>query len=371
MPVSGFIENGQRRYGRTTSKVVDKVEDIVMNKSEFLSEEINKINFAVQKRFATTDWTLVRLLSGGLSGAPIYKIKIHNQFYAIKLENPQDSNFDLVRSYKIIESVSEQGISPKVYLTDAAQGIVLMQYIESKPHPSASPATVKQFAKIIRQLHDKSSFEKWKTVIEVVDHFYQKLPLEYKQKNIIKKCMQEIKAMEALLFNADDVRSCHGDLNPSNILFDGKDYFLVDWQAASPQSLYFDLACCANWLYFYREDLCGEFLEAYFGREATGEEKAKYHLMRIFTYVYFGVGFISMSLQTEAPNNILKDTEIENLPPYLSFMQSIGSGKANLMLSDTKQQFGFVLLKAAESLMNQKYWEAIDLLNLNRKCYRV
>ncbi len=93
--------------------------------------------------------------------------------------------------------------------------------------------------------------------------------------------------------------------------------------------------------------------------------------MRIFTYIYFGIGFISLSVQTEAPNKILKDTEIENLPTYLSFMQSIGSGKVNLTLSDTKQQFGFVLLKAAESMMNQEYWEANDLLNLNIKCYRV
>lgn len=342
-----------------------------MKKSEFLSEDINKINFAVQKRFATTDWTLIKLLSGGLTGAPVYKISIQNQFYAIKLENPHDSNFDLVRNYKILESVSEQGICPKVYFADANQGIILMQYIESAQHPNSSSATVKQFAKIIRQLHEKNSFEKWKTVSDVVDHFYQQLPLEYKQKNIIKKCMQEIKAMEAVLFKNDDIRSCHGDLNPSNILFDGKDYFLVDWQAASPQSLYFDLACSANWLYFYREDLCEELLEGYFEREATGEEKAKYYLMRIFTYIYFGIGFISLSVQAATPNNILTDIEIENLPTHLSFMQSIGSGKVNLILSDTKQQFGFVLLKAAESMMNQKYREANDLLNLNRKCYRV
>lgn len=337
-----------------------------MKKSELPIEHIEKINFAIQKGLGAKDWEPINLLSGGLTGVPVYRIAVENKSYAIKLENVNDKDFDLARSYKIIEMVSKQGISPLVYFTDAKQGIILMKYIESKPQPKDSLVAMKRFAGFIRNLHKKNSFSKWKSVVEILELVYQRLPSEYRQKNIIKKCMQEIKKIENILFDPNDIRSCHCDLNPVNVLFDGDDYFLVDWQAASPQSFYFDLAYCAIWFYFYNEDLCASFLMCYLEREATEEEKAKYYLMRIFTNIYLGISFIAL-LFKENPNfHALYDESIEKLPTYVAFMQSVGSGKANLADANVQQQFGFVFLKTAEGMMDQRYEYACKLLT-NRK----
>ena len=134
----------------------------------------------------------------------------------------------------------------------------------------------------------------------------------------------------------------------------GDEYFLVDWQAASPQSFYFDLACCATWFYFYNEDLCASFLEYYLGRDSTDEEKNKYYLMRIFTFIYYGIGFLSLPLKTSSDFPILIDSEIEKLPNHLLFMQSLGSGNVDLTDATTQQQFGFILLKVANNMLNQQ-----------------
>lgn len=331
-----------------------------MKKIELPSEHVNKINFAVKEGLGIQDWEPISLLSGGLTGIPVYRIEVDNKSYAIKLENVNDKNFDLVRNYKIIESVSQQGISPLVYFTDAEHGIILMKYIESKPRPENASIAVQKLAGLIRNLHDKNSFSKWKSVLEILDYFYQQLPAECKQKIITKKCMQEIKKLENILFDPKDIRSCHCDLNPVNILFDGDNYYFVDWQAASPQSFYFDLAYCVNFFFFYSEELCASFLTKYFGREATEDEKAKYYLMRVFSYIYSGIGFISLSLKAD---HLLSDEDIQKLPTYLEFMQSIGSGKTNLSDPDIQQQFGFVFLKAAEGMMNKRYQYAYELLS--------
>jgi hypothetical protein len=140
-----------------------------------------------------------------------------------------------------------------------------------------------------------------------------------------------------------------------NILFDGDQYFLIDWQAASPQSFYFDLAYVATWFYFYNEGLCGLFLTSYLGREGTEKEKAKYYLMRVFTNIYLGIGFISLPLKSDKNFPVVSNTTIENLPSFPEFLQSIGMGKVNLSDPNVQQQFGFVFLKNAEKMMNEQY----------------
>jgi hypothetical protein len=158
----------------------------------------------------------------------------------------------------------------------------------------------------------------------------------------------------------------HCDLNPANVLFDGEDYFFIDWQAASLQSFYFDLACCAGWFYFYNEDLCALILNSYFGREPTELEKAKYYLMRVFTNIYFGIGFISLPLKKNSDFPILNDADIEKLPAYLSFMQSLGSGQSDLSDPKTQHNFGLIFLKTSEKMMDDRYEQAYKLLMENK-----
>lgn len=333
-----------------------------MNKSELPIEHLEKIDFAVENGLKTKHWELISLLGGGLTGVPVYKIAVKKKAYAIKLEIVDDNRFDLVRNYKIVKTVSNLGISPSVYLIDAERGIILMNYVEAKPRSEASFTSIQKFADLIRKLHEINLFPNWKSVMEILHEIHSTFPEEYRQKNILKKCLQIVKYMENILFDESDIRSCHCDLNPVNILFDGNNYFLVDWQAASPQSFYFDLAYSASWFYFYNEDLCASFLNSYLKREATKEEKSKYYLMRIFTNIYLGIGFISLSLKVDNPIEILSDGNIEKLPTFTEFLQTVGSRKVNLGEPSVQQKFGFVFLKNAETMMDQRYQSACKLL---------
>ena len=324
-----------------------------MNKSELSSENRERIQYAIEHGLNVSMWEPIALLSGGLTGIPVYKIEANDQYYAIKLENVYDENIDLARCYQALEIVSNEGLAPQVYFTDTERGIILMHYIEPQPRPQASSESAQAFAKIIRQLHDGKPFASWKSLLEILDHFYQKLSMETRQISIVQQCMEKALSLEGFLSNPSDIRPSHGDLNPSNVLFDGSKYWLVDWQAAAPRNLYFDLSCCATFFYFFNENLCIQFLKDYFDREVTQEEMEKYQLMQIFTHIYYGIGFIAISGELDPHLSVMSDDELEKLPNYLAFMQDIGAGKVNLASAKAQQQFGFIFLKTAVNMMNK------------------
>ncbi len=73
--------------------------------------------------------------------------------------------------------------------------------------------------------------------------------------------------------------SCHMDLKPENLLFDGQRLWLVDWQAAFVNDRYFDLAVAANFLV---ADDAAEltYHERYFGHRPDEYQRARFFLMR-------------------------------------------------------------------------------------------
>lgn len=333
-----------------------------MNKSELNQEDIDRINYAVWQGLKMQAWELVGMFSGGLTGAPVIKIRVKELAYVIKLEKFNDENFDLIRNYQIVETVSLQGISPKVYFTNADKGIVLMQYIENRPRPAASLLSAAKMAALIRRLHNEKLFPQWKSISDISNHFYRQLPLEYQQTSIVRQGVQVLTKLGKIIFDPSDVRSCHGDLNPNNWLFDGENYFLVDWQVASPQSFYFDLSCCAIFFYFFDEELKIAFLKSYLERDPTETERAKYYLMQIFSNIYFGIGFLSIPLRSDPNFPMLTDRTIEKLPTYSDFMQSIGAGTADLTKASAQQQFGCVFLKTAiKAMTSTEYKKALQL----------
>jgi thiamine kinase-like enzyme len=71
--------------------------------------------------------------------------------------------------------------------------------------------------------------------------------------------------------------SCHSDLRPENVLFEGQRVWLVDWQTAFVNDRYFDLAP-ANFV--VANDL-GEWtcLEQYFEQRPDEDQRARFFLM--------------------------------------------------------------------------------------------
>ena len=88
-------------------------------KNSLQDKHIELINLAVKEGLGVTSWELATILKRGLTDALVYKIKVLEQKYVIKLEDPNDKNFNLDRNYEIVRNVSNQGIAPRVHFLNS------------------------------------------------------------------------------------------------------------------------------------------------------------------------------------------------------------------------------------------------------------
>ena len=335
-----------------------------MKKSDIIQPNLDRIQHAFQQ-LGIEEWEPTSALNGGLTDAPVYKIKANNTMYAIKLESPDDNNFDLKRNYQIVENVSKAGISPPVVFTDPKRGIILMKCIESRMQPATATPFLEKLAGLARKLHQMERFSEWKSLREIVDFSVNKLPPDYLKSTYIHACLQEIEKLEKIIFLESDIRSSHGDFHIANTLFDGENYYLVDWQAAAPRSFYFDLACYATFMFGSNTDLCHAFLKSYLEREPTMEEVAKYDLMRVYTNIYYGVGFVSLSVTAERNHPAITNDEIAQLAHHGNVLFEVAADLANPI---NKEKLGFACLKSSlKTIASPQYKKAFELVSTLKK----
>lgn len=319
-----------------------------MKQSEMQQENLALIEEAIQKTFGCVTWEPVALLGGGLSPALIYRVSIASNEYAVRLDDPLNARNNLARQYHAMNLASEHGIGPKVFYFDSEKGIAIMQFINQKLtgiSDLANPEHVSQLAQLLKILHSCELFRADRSIFERVDAVHKMMTDYLQNASLVLKSLEMNNKLEKLLSDPADLRSSHCDINPANIFFDGQNLLLIDWNAASPQSFYFDLACSERFFYFYNQTLADGFLKQYFGRELTNTEKNKFRLMSIFVSIYFGFMFIYLSGSNKFP--LMGNEEINALPSYQEFMGLLGQGKEKIDDPHSQQKFGFVFLKTA------------------------
>ena len=320
-------------------------------------QQLERIRSTIVSKMKTDNWQLIQELKGGLSGASTNLITIDGVEYIAKLNEATVSLEDMTRIYAAIKTASQLGIAPHVFCADLEQRVIIMEYIKVKQQSLREPKYITTFARVIRKMHDEcGEYNKYISIFKKAhDNFNsEKLPQAVKDCHVVADCKNALSAIEEFLHDEGDIRPSHVDLNPGNVIFDGETIKLLDWDSASPQNLYFDLATCALFYYYYDEDnLCRELLTQYLQRTPDEVEENKYYMMRIFAYMYFGIGFVTIY-----PNlKPLSDKDCQTLPSFSEMYRIIASGQVT---PENLQKFGLSCLnKAFNEINDNKYLSLI------------
>lgn len=307
----------------------------------------------------------ISLLTGGLSTALVYKITLGNRNYLLRLVMSVDTLNDPVRQYLCMGLAAEAGIAPKVYYTSNEDGLAITDFIDARPLGNAfsTPSELlSALAGVIRAIHALPLFPPLVDFLDGVDMFIQQFKTSGMfPETITAECFERYAEIRKHYPRHEmGAVSSHNDLNPNNILFDGKKIWIVDWEAAFRNDKYVDLAIIAK---SFAADPKKEdhLLQSYFSRTPTGYERACFFIMKQVCSMYYAMVMLNLATASK-PADYLHDANM-NIPELADFYSDLTQKKIALETYEGKLLYGKTLLnEMLRSMKSTTFSQSMQLI---------
>jgi aminoglycoside phosphotransferase (APT) family kinase protein len=311
---------------------------------------------ALMTAFGTSELDNASPMSGGLSGAGLWRIRVGGIAYVLRIEGTRDALRDPVRSYACMRVAAQAFLAPGVRYADAEDGVAIMDLVATRSlaqdDPAASQALIVELAQSVRLLHQTKAFP---PLVDYLDGVDALLDLFRRNALLAPAATEELFARYAQLRAVyrtapGDWVSSHNDLNPGNVLYDGARLWLIDWESAFLADRYVDLASVANW--FARDAEADKVLLAtYFGAPPGPEQRARFELMRQVNHLFYGVIFLN-GAASERPGAALSDRTLAG-PGLASLREGLAAGVFSLQAWEDRAAYGKARLAAALAGLRQ------------------
>jgi hypothetical protein len=289
----------------------------------------------LDEAFGTRSIEDIRRMTRGLSSDLVLRIVVGGSPYLLRIMTRMDERNDPARVFACMKAAAEAGLAPRVLYSNEAEGIAIVDWIETVPFPTAQalvylPAT-------LRGLHLLPPFPKTFNYVTAHKFFIWRLRTASQLPEAeIEEVFRGYERICAVYPRLDaDLVSCHMDLKPENILFDGRRVWLIDWMAAFLNDRYFDLAIVANFVVTNEADE-RTYLAEYFGQPPDGYQRARFFLMCQAMHMLSAAVFLLLG---SAGKPIRKDA---NPPSFRGFHERIWAGEIDLSDNERKIVYGRV-----------------------------
>lgn len=306
-------------------------------------------------------------LSGGLSGARLMRIRVGGIPYVLRLETEVSAFGDpaRARTYDCMRAAADALLSPRVWHADPEAGVTIIDHVPQVPlseYPGDGDGLLVELAQALRVLHRTPPFPPAEDFLEAVGGLIRR---HHASGLLAPAVTAEVFARFDALRGAyrpreEDLVSSHNDLNPANILYDGRRLWLIDWEVAFRADRFLDLAAVANW---FGRDAAGEelLLRAYLGSEPDPVQRARLRLMRQANHVFYGAVFL-VGAAAERPGVRLEAQSLD-APPLADLRRGLGDGAFSLQPWENRVTYGKARLAEALSQMRgPAFAEALDAL---------
>jgi aminoglycoside phosphotransferase (APT) family kinase protein len=298
--------------------------------------------------------TTVTKISAGLSGAGVYRVEAAGQAFVLKISGEGEPLDAWRRKLHIQQLAANAGLAPRVVHVDEARRAVVCPFVVDRSFPAfygdprTREAALAQLGRTVRRLHDlplppeADSKDPQGFLAEVWSGLAEDFTLPAFVGDAVRRVLtEEAPARERALVLS------HNDVNPTNLVYDGDNLLLLDWETAGPNDPFFDLAVLSVFLRM-DEGTCQRLLAAYDG-EPVSSVPARLAYSRRLAAVLVGAVFLNLARQSGHAGA----TGGETLDSTLSLgdcYQRMRAGALNPATGEGQWSFGLALVKESVAL---------------------
>jgi aminoglycoside phosphotransferase (APT) family kinase protein len=297
---------------------------------------------ALWEVFGVTEFEGIRTLTAGLTSTLVFRIVVRGCSYLLRVIMSTNAaagpgQGDPTHQFACMREAAEAGIAPRVLYASTDDWISITDFVEARPFSRID--ALARLPVTLRRLHALPPFPGPDVAhyFDAVDGFVRKFQVARILPDSETEELFQLYAQVANVYprHDSDWVSCHNDLKPENIIFDGHGVWLVDWEAAFLNDRYADLAVVANFV--VTNDAEEEaYLRAYFG-EAPGEYRlARLYLMRQIVHMFYAAVFMLLGSAGKPIDPNAK------APDFRDFHNRIWAGEVSLVTAQAKLQYARV-----------------------------
>lgn len=310
-------------------------------------ERIENIVNALDQTFGSKDFSKLTPLKNGYSESQMFLFEMKEIPYVLRIMSFEQPLEDRQTQIDCAVAVSQIGIGPTYYYANASTGIIIMEYIHNIPFSKSD--ILKHMPVLLKKLHTETIFPAPYAPIFPYIHNLMGDVLAFPAPEKVQEFLKSISTIISILKNAspstNSSGSCHNDLNPDNILFDGNRFYLVDFEAAGTEDPFFDLAtaCMQMMLTPSEEEM---FLKSYLKQQPLPEEMKKLSLMKQVSYAFYALHFFKFAYE----EGVMAITG--SIPTFSQWNEGMDNGTFELQTPQGFLLYATVLME--ESLNNTK-----------------
>ncbi len=253
---------------------------------------------ALRHVLGTVPIDAVRPLSGGFTTAAVLRIEAGARRYVLRIEGTP-SPLRNPHQYQSMRIAAEAGIAPRLHYADDASRVAVIDFIEAQPlgNFAGGPyARAQALGELRRRLDATPVFPYFVDYPAIVARLWAHVcRTGLFADGVLDPVNERLAAIRAAyVWDGADSVSCHNDPVPTNILFDGKRLWLIDWESAYRNDPLVDVAIMFDH-FAGTEELQATLLRTWLGRAPNASLLARLQHVTALTRLYYAGVFLSAS----------------------------------------------------------------------------
>ena len=217
-------------------------------------------------------------LLGGMSNYT-YVVKINGEMFTYRIPGDNSDKFvDRSLEKENLKLVNQLNISNQTVYFDLETGEKLARYVDGQSVNLLQEYPYELISESLKKIHNSrlkatNDYDPFARLSYYEEHVKELGFVHSKEYIDIKKKFFEYKEY----LESQEKVLCHGDSQPSNFIYDGKEVYVVDFEFTGNNDICYDIACFAN----VRLEEGLKLLEVYFNKPNQDQLK-RFYLWRTF-----------------------------------------------------------------------------------------